>query len=116
MRENMDLEHRFELTNYRKHPSDPKYYVFTFNVVEKANFFENLLIEHKMWFEKFIEEDQTKVYFGIHRNDFKQALKLNHLTTARYKKPFVPNKYFRWFMIFLSASLIILAIYGYLIS
>ena len=113
MRENMDLEHRFELTNYRKHPTDPKYYVFTFDVVEKATFFEHLLIEHKLWFEKFEEEDRSRVMFGVHRNDYKKVLHLNHLTTARYKKPFIPNVYFRWFLIALSFSIVILAFYGY---
>ena len=42
------MDHLFDLTNYRIHPSDKSYNVYHFTKPEQADYFETLLIEYKL--------------------------------------------------------------------
>ena len=49
----MNLEERFDFTNWRKHPTKQRYYVFFFTSIEQGIHFEFLLTEKSIWFERF---------------------------------------------------------------
>lgn len=103
------------LVNYVKHPSNQNYIVFRFADDKRAVTFEGRLIEGKIWFEKGSETRRTKEYFlfGVHKNDFKKVSKINFDVEAKHKKPFIPFKAFRYFMLLFSAAVLTIAIMGY---
>lgn len=103
------------LVNYVKHPTNPDYIVYRFAFEDRAAAFEKRLQEKDIWFEKTTEQRKQRTYtlFGIHKNDYKQAQKINFEVEGKFKKPFLPYKGFRYFMLLLSATMIILAIIGY---
>lgn len=105
------------LINFRDHPSNRHKKVFFFKDPEHANYFEVLLVESKITFEKQIDEegDQT-IYYGVKISDFKTAKQLNYLTIGRFRKPFISDRFFRIFIILLSILVLSLAFLGAYIS
>lgn len=105
-------------SNFRDHPSDHRYKVFQFHNKERANYFEDLLKKEGIWFERAdeTEEGRQVFFFGVKRLDFKLANKLNYLVSAKYRKPFMPNKMFRILVVGLSLLAIAIAIAGVLIK
>ncbi len=103
------------LVNYVKHPTNADYIIFRFADDERANSFEEFLVSENIWFEKDDEKKHTAKYilFGIHKRDFKQASKANFAVEAKHKKPFIPYKGFRYFMLLFSAIVMTLAVIGY---
>lgn len=103
------------LVNYTKHPSNPDYIVYRFADPQRAESFENILTEKGIWFEKGEEErrQRTFILIGIHKNDFKHTEKINFEVEAQHKKPFIPFKSFRYFIILISLVAITLAAVGY---
>lgn len=103
------------LVNYTRHPSDPNYIVYRFGDVNRANSFEEALIEQKIDYEKDSEERKTvTIYmFATHKNDHKKTTQINYDVEAKHHKPFIPYKGFRYFMILFSATVLILAFMGY---
>lgn len=103
------------LVNYVKHPSDPSYIVFRFPDENRANSFEAELIEAEIWFERSSEQKSTRLFhlFGIHKNDFKTAEKINFKVEGKHKKPLIPFKALRYGLILFSAIVMTLAIMGY---
>lgn len=100
------------LVNYVKHPENPNYVVFRFADSNRASSFEEELKKMKIWFEK--SDDQEKyILFGIHKNDFKKAEKINYKVEAKHKKPLIPFAVLRYGLIVFSAIVMILAIMGY---
>ncbi len=88
----------FDLTNWRKHPTRKGYDVFFYKTVEEGNFLENLLIEEKIFFEKFIDEEEDhsrKVMVAIRTGDTPRVQKLNNIVLGKYRKPFIPYKSLR---------------------
>lgn len=101
--------------NYVKHPTNPDYVVYRFGDAARAASFEEALNEAGIFFEKGEEERRTTTFilFGIHKNDYKKTVKINFLVEAKHKKPLLPFKAFRYFMILFSTAAITLAIMGY---
>lgn len=92
----------FDLTNWRKHPTRKGYEVFFYKTIEEGNFLENLLIEEKIFFEKFIDEEQDhdrKVMIAVKTGDTPRVQKLNHLVLGKYRKPFIPFKGLRFALV-----------------
>ncbi|MEQ8910637.1 MAG: hypothetical protein RIC95_15680 [Vicingaceae bacterium] len=91
--------------------------VFFFRDPIHANHFELLLNEEKVEFEKQIDEegDQT-IYFGVKSSDFKRVQKLNYLTLGKFRKPFIPDRFFRFLLIAVSLLVLGLAFAGALLS
>jgi hypothetical protein len=69
----------------------------------------------KIWFEKGVEERKNKTFtlFGVHKNDYKSAGKINFLVEAKYKKPIIPFKGLRYAVFLLSFIALILALIGF---
>lgn len=110
---------RFDLTNWRQHPTQPQYQIFFFKKVEEGKYFEQLLVEHSVKFEISIDEEERgkkKVMIGIHRNDMEKAKELNHLALGEFRKPFLANAIFRYALLVFVSGVISLAIIGYFFS
>lgn len=103
------------LVNYVQHPSNPKYIVFRFADIGRADSFESELNSSKIWFEKSSDFKREKEYFlfGIHQNDFKKAEKINYIVEGKHKKPFIPFKGLRFIVMLISGVILTIAILGY---
>ena len=111
------VENLFNLTNYRDHPENKDYKVFFFYNLEQGNYFKQLLEQEPLEYELFIEEDAKPIMlFGIRKRHFKQALDLNSLSYARFKKPFIANKLIRFAVLGFTIAALIIAIIGYFMS
>ncbi|MFT6500833.1 MAG: hypothetical protein ACJASQ_000943 [Crocinitomicaceae bacterium] len=103
------------LVNYVQHPSNPEYIVYRFVDPERAASFEKELEAQSIWFEKDIENKREKEYilFGVHSRDFKRTDKINFKVEGKHKKPLIPFKGFRYFILIVGLGLLTLAIIGY---
>ena len=113
-----NLENILNITNYRDHPTRPGYTVFHSFDENYAHDFKKLLEENNIWFETDTDKKDGKtIYlFGVRNSDLKKVVKLNYLVIGKYRKPFIPNKFFRWFVVLLGIFLVFVAIIGYLKS
>lgn len=103
--------------NFQDHPTNNNKKVFFFRTPEHAQHFEYLLVEEKVIFEKQIDkEGDLTIYYGVKTSDFKIAKKLNYLTIGKYRKPFISDVFFRYFVIVLSIIVLSVAIIGALVS
>lgn len=104
------------LTNYNDHPTRKSYTIFHFFLLERARYFEELLLQEKIWFESEIETqpDKTIYFFGIKNSDLRKVERLNYLVSAKYRKPTIPSKPLRWVIYLLSLILLVLMVLGYL--
>ena len=105
------------LVNIKDHPTNSKKRVFFFKEKVQADYFEDLLKSNDFFYEKQIdvEGDQT-IYFGVRSNDFEKVKKLNYLTIGNFRKPFIPDKGFRYLLILISLIILGLAISGAILS
>ena len=103
------------LVNFTRHPENKNYVVFRFSDAERSESFEKELVLAKIWFEKGVEERKNKTFtlFGVHKNDYKSAGKINFLVEAKYKKPIIPFKGLRYAVFLLSFIALILALIGF---
>ncbi len=109
------MDHLFDLTNYRIHPTDKSFNVYHFTKAEQADYFETLLIEYKLYFERHDEMkgDRMVYYFGIKRTEEKVSNQLNNLTQGRYRRKFIPDHRLRTFIMIISLGVLLLAIVGF---
>ena len=103
------------LVNYVQHPSNQNYIVYRFVDPERAASFEKELTANNIWFEKDLETKRQKEYtlYGVHKNDFKRTDKINFKVEGVHKKPLIPFKGFRYFVVLLGLGLLTLSIIGY---
>lgn len=102
------------IRNYNIHPENKKYWVFFFSDIDMAKYFEGLLTESNIEFEKDESEDLVKrVLYGIHKRDMEQALELNNIAIGKFRKPFIVDPTLRYVIIFISVAVVILSIVGY---
>ena len=111
------VENLFNLTNYRDHPENKDYLVFFFYNMEQGYYFQHLLNQNSMEHEMFIEEEEKPMMlFGVRKRHFKEVLELSNLSYAKYKKPFIGNKWIRFAVLGFTIAMVLIAIVGYLIS
>ncbi len=106
-----------QVSNHKDHPSNKAYKVFFFRSSEEANYFETLLQNEKIKFEKDSEETEKGelFLFGIRKSDLRIVGKLNLLTIGKYRKPLFPHptvKYVVILFILIITTLIIIS-YNY---
>jgi hypothetical protein len=117
------------LVNYKDHPTDNRYKVFNFNSKAEADYFEDLLKEKRIWFEKDVEKVQDKTLlnpsnpnlvdmylFGVKQRDFEKVQKLNYLVSAKYRPPTFKNKFLRYTLLFFLIIVIVLASLSYMMN
>lgn len=102
------------LTNLKDHPHDPHRMAYFFKHNEHANYFEGLLVEYKIKYEKHVEEEIN--YFIIKKSDRKTTDRLNYLCIGKFRKPFIPDKLFGYVLIVISFLILALAITGAVVS
>lgn len=103
------------LVNYIQHPTNPKYIVFRFAHIERANAFEEALKIHGIWFEKDEQQGKKRMFylFGVHRNDYTKVQQINFNVEAKHRSFLIKNKFFRYFLLLFVFGVIGLAIAGY---
>lgn len=105
------------LINFQDHPTNRNKKVFFFRDENHALYFEKLLIEQNINFEKQIDsEGDNRIYYGVMINDFEQVKTLNYLTIGKFRKKFIPDAFFRYFLILVSILVVSLGIIGYFLS
>lgn len=103
------------LVNYVRHPSDPNYIVYRFADIKRASDFEKELEAQNIWFEKDQENTRGKTYtlFGVHKKHFEKVQRINFLVEAANRKFLIHNKIFRYTLLLISISAVVLAFVGY---
>ena len=111
------VDHTIDLgfVNYVQHPENKNYVVFRFVDAERAKSFKGELKAKEIWFEDSISERKGKDHFliAVHHSDFKAVQGINFKVEAMHKKPFIPFKWFRYFIMLVSAVIMGMAIIGY---
>ena len=112
-----DLDEGFlKLTNHKDHPTNKAYKVFFFYEEIQAEFFENILKEKNIPFEK--DEENTnngKVFlFGIRKSDNREVTQLNYLTLGKFRTPFIAKKWVQYLIIIFGFLLVIFAVISYM--
>jgi len=105
---------KLKIRNFNIHPTNKSYWVFFYSDIKMAKYFEELLKNNSIEFEHHSSEDLVKrELYGIHRKDMEKATELNNIAIGKFRRPFIGDPVFRYFLILLSISVIALAIYGY---
>jgi len=106
-----------KLINFQDHPSNRNKKVFYFRNEIHGNYFEELLNQNNIWFEKQIDsEGDQRIYYGIKLKDFKTVKQLNYLTIGKFRNKFIADKYLRVFVIGISILIMGIAIAGAFLS
>ena len=118
MKDFEEIERRMYITNSHDHPTNEMYKVYHFKTKEQALYFEELLSEKKIQFESDEERahGKTMYLFGIRKNDIDEVTALNYLTIGKFRKPFISNSVFRWFVVLLGISALALALVGFFLK
>lgn len=114
-------------TNWYLHPADNRYYVFEFRDADLADAYESGLKDAAIEFEREASETgsdhdgapdgRPRAHrFGVHRQHFKEALKVNHLLHGQHRAPFIPHAGLRWAMLVVTAAAVALALLGWMKS
>ncbi len=88
-----------------------------------ANEFEQDLVSAGIEFERApsasmegegMGKEEPLAQFGVHRQAFKAALRINHLLHGRHRSPFIPHSGLRWAMLVFTGLMIGLGLMGWL--
>lgn len=109
------FDNLFNLTNYRDHPEQSNVVVFFFYKIPQGRYFEELLREENIDFESFEEQEpENRLLVAVYRRNLKSAIRINGMTYARFKKPFIPNPILKYAILAFTVMIILFAIWGYL--
>ncbi len=114
----IDFEESLDFTNWRTHPTQKKYRVIFYKTAQEAAYFETLLVEHRIVFERGEDESSHKArfLFAVSKDDMEVVKRLNNITIGRYRKKFIPNIYFRLVVIVISITVLAIAILGAILN
>ena len=114
----IDFEESLDFTNWRTHPTQKKYRVIFYKTAQEAAYFETLLVEHRIVFERGEDETSYKArfLFAVSKDDMEVVKRLNNITIGRYRKKFIPNTYFRLVLIAISLAVLAIAIIGAILN
>ena len=91
--------------------------MFYYYAKDHADYFEALLIENEIPFERGSGKDLVRRHlFGIHRKYEEKAAELNDEVGNYYRKPFLGDNRFRNFVLIFTFLVVIIAILGYILS
>lgn len=107
-----------KLVNYYDHEADNRYVVFEFVSAEHADYFEQLLSDGNVDFERFLDDESNppQTLFGVKKSYKDQALKMNFLVHAKYRRPFIKSTFLKWTLLIVTGAFLALAIIGYIKS
>jgi len=106
------------VTNHQTHPTNKNYKVFFFYIEEQADYFESLLKEKGIWFERDQEDNKGKMMylFGIKMTNVREVNQLNYLAIGKYRKPIFQNKAVRYGIVIFGVVMLIMGVIGYFLS
>ena len=118
IRDPLDDGVSMRLVNWYPHPADNRYQVFEFRSRELAEEFARDLEREGIEAERGErqEEGDTVALFGVHRDQFKAALRVNHLLHGRHRRPFIAHRGLRWAMLLITAFALGLGVMGWMLS
>lgn len=103
--------------NFEPHERQRNFTVFFYYNKDHADYFEALLLEHAIPFERGQGKDLIKRHlFGVHQKYIEKAKELNDEVGNYYRKPFLGDKGFRNFVLIFTLTAIILALVGYFLK
>lgn len=106
-----------KLVNINDHPTNHNKKVFYFMDGHKAEYFQALLEEKQLFYEKQIDFEGDKcIYYGIRKSDFREVQKLNYLCHAKFRKPMIQDPFFRYLLIIGMAVAIAISIIGAIVA
>lgn len=100
------------LTNYREYEYDNRYMIYEFVSDEHADYFQSLLEEREVIYERHLEEE--KILFGVDKRFQNQSDKCNFLTHGEFRKPMIENKAARLILVIGTLLMVLLGIISYL--
>lgn len=87
--------------------------VFFFQRDKVADSFEELLLINAVDFQRDREDaGQMRHLFGVRKTEFRKAEALNYQAMGKHRSPFIPNKIFRYFVLFFTLVILALAAIG----
>ena len=101
----------FNLTNWKEHPTDSRYFIFRFNKVELAENFEQRLKTERV--EYHAHEEDGQFMFAVISNDLQKARKLNYLVMAEHREPMIANGFLRWALVLFVIAAVTIAFIGH---
>jgi hypothetical protein len=100
--------------NFEPHHKQRNFTVFYFYAKDHADYFEALLLENEIPFERGSGQDMVRRHLiGVHRSYQEKAEKLNDEVGNYYRKPFLGTKGFRNFVLMFTLVAIAIALIGY---
>lgn len=106
------------LVNHQAHPTRPGYLVYHFKIEEHAAYFEDLLKEKNLFYERFDElRDAKPVYwFGVRDRDHDAVEIINYTVKGKFRKPMIHDKGARYFIVIFGILIVLFAIIGAIMS
>ena len=114
------------LVNYKDHPTNRKYKVFSFYSEAEADTFKKELDAQKVWFEYDTSEVKNKYpnlpgakefetvhLVGVQSIHFKKAQRANYIASAKHRKPIIKYRFLRYGLLTVFFTLLTIAIVGY---
>lgn len=106
-----------DFTNYRIHSEKKDFMVFHFDHKDQALYFEELLKQNNLFFEKHLENERNfLVYYGVRKCDFAKVNELNNESNGKFRKPFIADKVLRYTVLSLFFIMIALAFTGIIVT
>ena len=110
------MDFKFDFTNFQDHPSNRSYMVFKFHRPEQADYFEGLLHEAGIHYERHDDVDKperARYLVAAPKKHEKQLRYFNNLAIGKVRHKFIPDRFFRILVFAISAIVLSLAIIGY---
>lgn len=110
------MDFKIDFTNFQEHPTNRSFMVFKFHRKEQADFFEGLLHEAAILYERhddMDDPDKPRYLFAAPKKHEDQLRYLNNLAIGKFRSKFIPDRSFRFLIFFISALVLALAFIGY---
>jgi hypothetical protein len=103
--------------NFEDHHKQRMFVVFYYYTKDRADFFESLLIENEIPYERGEGKDLLRRHLlGIHKKYQERAEKLNDEVGDFYRKPFLGDIKFRNLVLIFTLVVVLLALMGYFVA
>jgi hypothetical protein len=100
--------------NYEIHHKQRQFMVFYFYAKDHADYFEALLIEAEIPYERGSGKDMLRRHlFGVHQSHLNQANALNNQTGHFFRKPFLGDNLTRYVVLIATLAVLCIALIGW---
>ena len=106
-----------EYSNFEDHQKQRSYVVFYFYAKDPADYFEALLIENEIPYERGQGQDLIRRHMiGIHKSYQEKAQELNNITGNHFRKPFLGDLNLRNAVLIFTLVVVLIALIGYFLK